>query len=120
MIPKMIPSDSRHGIFARSVYYIVRDKKEHAQGRAVFGAPEMGTQNLDVDLESDLPAAINLMDMSVAMARRSKQDPVTQLMLTWQASEHPAREQVEQAVTHVFKAVGHPRRFITRGEGSER
>jgi hypothetical protein len=106
LIPKVIPSDSRRGTFATLVYYIARDKKEHAQERAMFGAPEMGAQNLDVDLESDLDTAIELLDMYAAMARRSKQDPVNHLVLSWQAGEHPTREQVEQAVTHVLKAVG--------------
>ena len=102
MIPKLIQSDSRRGTFSTLVNYIARDKDEHAEERELFGAPERGAQNLDCDPVD----AAQIMNDTAGLVRRSKQDPVNHIVISWQAGEHPTKVQVDHAVTHMLKAIG--------------
>lgn len=96
--------------FGDVVRYIARDRTDQAKLRREFGAPEMGTVNLDCPLDErdDRTDAIGILD-STAAAVLSKQktgNPAYHIVFSWKEGEHPTRQQVEQAAGHIIKAVG--------------
>ena len=85
-----------------AVRYVARDRPDQAGEPR----PEMWVHGFDCPLDSraDRETAIDILRaQSAASERRPKPYHVT---ISWQAGEHPTREQAEQAAEHVLSRLG--------------
>jgi hypothetical protein len=112
MIGKVITlnkSGSTRGGFREAVYYIAREGSvRRGNPQVPIGASEMGVMNLDASLDTseDRANVWVAMNATALRSRRFKGNPVYHLTISWMESEHPHRDQAEQAVGHVMKALG--------------
>jgi hypothetical protein len=112
MLGKVIRKTSASGGkgFGDVVRYVARDRDDQVALRERFGAPDMGTINLDcpLDAHEDRMSAIAILDSTAAavQARRQTGHPAYHIEFSWKEGEHPTRQQVAQAADHVMRSVG--------------
>jgi hypothetical protein len=112
MLGKVIRKTSAGGGkgFGDVVRYVARDRDDQVALRERFGAPDMGTINLDcpLDAHEDRMSAIAILDGTAAavQARRQTGHPAYHIEFSWKEGEHPTRQQVAQAADHVMRSVG--------------
>ncbi len=112
MLGKVIRKTSAGGGkgFGDVVRYVARDRDDQIALRERFGAPDMGTINLDcpLDAHEDRISAIAILDSTAAavQARRQTGHPAYHIEFSWKEGEHPTRQQVAQAASHVMRSVG--------------
>ena len=112
MIGKVITlnkSGSTRGGFREAVDYIARGgSNRQGKPQLPIAASEMGVMNLDASLDTseDRSNIWVAMNATALRSRRFKGNPVYHLTISWMEGEHPNRDQAEQAVGQVMKALG--------------